>query len=68
MLMFSVLLNYECACFIFVATNILSLSSFYSYFQYGPWWYYPDTEEGVKTWDARPAVFPDGIRYSVSKV
>jgi len=33
----------------------------YRYIQYDSWWYYKGKGEGVKTWIARPDVFPDGF-------
>ncbi|XP_053380271.1 uncharacterized protein LOC123527425 [Mercenaria mercenaria] len=33
----------------------------YRYFQYDSWWYYKGIGGGVKTWVARPDVFPDGF-------
>lgn len=31
------------------------------YVQYDSWWYYTGTGNGIKTWDTRPDVFPDGL-------
>lgn len=33
----------------------------YRYFQLDSWWYYKGVAGGVKTWVARPDVFPDGL-------
>lgn len=33
------------------------------YVQYDSWWYYTGTGNGIKTWDTRPDVFPDGLEY-----
>ncbi|KAI8505567.1 hypothetical protein Bbelb_167560 [Branchiostoma belcheri] len=34
----------------------------YRYVQLDSWWYYKGAGGGVKTWDARPDVFPSGLR------
>ncbi|PVD22557.1 hypothetical protein C0Q70_18373 [Pomacea canaliculata] len=35
----------------------------YRYLQYDSWWYYKSIQDGVKTWESRPDVFPDGFEY-----
>ncbi|KAK7089407.1 hypothetical protein V1264_024716 [Littorina saxatilis] len=40
----------------------------YRYWQYDSWWYYKGVGSGVKTWWARPDVFPDGFQYLYNKI
>ncbi|XP_048777941.2 uncharacterized protein LOC125681766 isoform X2 [Ostrea edulis] len=35
----------------------------YGYIQIDSWWYYKGLHNAVKTWEARPDVFPDGIGF-----
>ncbi|XP_078674668.1 uncharacterized protein LOC144912809 [Branchiostoma floridae x Branchiostoma belcheri] len=40
----------------------------YRYLQLDSWWYYKGAGGGVKTWDARPDVFPSGLRALYEKI
>ncbi|CAH1277104.1 Hypp9481 [Branchiostoma lanceolatum] len=40
----------------------------YRYLQLDSWWYYKGVAGGVKTWDARPDVFPSGLRALYEKI
>nr|XP_022327168.1 uncharacterized protein LOC111126669 isoform X3 [Crassostrea virginica] len=39
----------------------------YGYLQIDSWWYYKGFQDSVKTWEARPDIFPNGIRYLYKK-
>ncbi|KAK7102674.1 uncharacterized protein [Littorina saxatilis] len=46
-----------------VKANADQLDIPYKYVQYDSWWYYRGNTNGVKTWVARPDIFPDGFVY-----
>lgn len=53
-------------CHLFMHTPVQMVADFmptlcYRYVQYDSWWYYTGTGNGIKTWDTRPDVFPDGL-------
>ncbi len=33
----------------------------FKYYQLDSWWYYKGIKDGVKTWEARPDIFPNGL-------
>ncbi|KAK7102304.1 hypothetical protein V1264_020541 [Littorina saxatilis] len=39
----------------------------YKYIQYDSWWYYKGYDNGVKTWEARPDIFPNGFQFVFNK-
>ncbi|KAK7102302.1 hypothetical protein V1264_020540 [Littorina saxatilis] len=39
----------------------------YRYIQYDSWWYFKGFGGGVKSWEARPDIFPDGFQYVHNK-
>ncbi|XP_076448120.1 uncharacterized protein LOC143284887 [Babylonia areolata] len=54
--------NYQ-ATILDVVSNANKLHVPYRYLEYDSWWYYKGVDNGVKTWEAMPDIFPKGMSY-----
>lgn len=53
--------NYEDTMFD-VQNHLNQLNLPVKYFQFDSWWYFKGIGDGVNVWDARPDIFPDGMK------
>ncbi|XP_046561028.1 uncharacterized protein LOC124270049 [Haliotis rubra] len=50
-----------------IATAISDTGIPFRYLQFDSWWYYKGVGNGVKTWEATPEVFPNGMQWLYNK-